>query len=100
MDEGDELGDLGEVAQVGGDPLEGGAAGPPLFVEDAEGLAQRGDRLGRDPGTAEPDRVQSGDAVVTLLEDEWRDILGGRAKAADHRQSADPDPLLHRRVAR
>src|SRR5262249_34009702 len=99
-DESDELIDLGDVTEVGGDPVEGEALGAALLGEDAERLAERGDRLGGDAGAAEPDHVQAGDAVVPLLEDERGDVLGRRAEPAEHRQPADPDALLHRRVPR
>ena len=52
------------------------------------------------PAQPQSDHVQAGHAVLTLLEDERRDVFGRRAHAAQHRQPADPDSLLNRGVAR
>src|SRR6478752_5176301 len=91
-DEADELLDFGNTAQVGLDPVESRALRPPFLVEDAERLTQPGDGLGAEPRAAQADGVQAGDAVVTLLEDERWDVLGGGPKPAQHGQAADPDP--------
>ncbi len=51
------------------------------------------------PDSAEADEVEAGDAVVPLLDHEGRDVLRDRPEPAEHRQAADPDPLLDRAVA-
>ena len=53
----------------------------------------------REPGAAHSDHVEAGDAVLSLLEDERRDVLGCRTHAAEHCQPADPHALLNRSVA-
>src|SRR5271165_3888856 len=98
-DEGDELGDLGNVAKIGLDPFERGREGPALAIEDSEDLAQRVDRLGRETGATDADDVQAGHAVVALLKNEWRDVLGGAASTSEHGQTANSDLLLNRRMA-
>ncbi len=52
------------------------------------------------PDSPQADDVEPGHAVIPLLEHERRDILGGAGHAAEHRQPADPHPLLHGGVAR
>ena len=99
-DEADELHHLGELAKILDDPVDRVVLGPALLVEDPEGLPQGIDGVLREPRASEADDVEAADAVVSLLQDERRDILGGRGQAAEHGESADPHPLLHGRVAR
>src|SRR5271166_828753 len=98
-DEGDELDDLGNVAKIGLDMFERGREGSALAIEDSEGLAQRVDGLGRETGATDADDVQAGHAVVALLKNEWRHVLGGAASPSEHGQTANSDPLLNRRMA-
>ena len=95
----DELDDLGNVAKIGLDLFERGREGSALAIEDSEGLAQRVDGLGRETGATDADDVQAGHAVVALLKNEWRHVLGGAASASEHGQTANSDPLLNRRMA-
>ncbi len=99
-DEGDELHHLGHISKIGFDSLQRGRKRHPLAIEDPERLTERVNGSRREPGTANADEIQPGHAVVALLEDERRDVLGACSEAAQHRQPANPDALLNRRVAR
>ncbi len=97
-DEGEELGDLGNVAEIGLDPVKGGCEGPALLVEDPVSVSKGVDDRDGEPGSSDPHEVEPRDSVVALQQDERRDVLGRRPEAADHRQAANPDPLLNRRM--
>ena len=95
-----EFGDFADRTQLGLDPFERRALNEPLSVEDPERLAQTVDRRRREARAAHPDQVETGDAVLTLLENERGNVLGRRAHSAEHGQPADPHPLLNRRMPR
>ncbi len=69
--------DFGNGAQVVLDPIERGALRASFPEEDPEGLAKGVDGLRAHAGASQSDDIQSGDAVLSLLQDERRDVLGG-----------------------
>lgn len=74
-DELNELDDFGELTEVSLDQLEGARLCPAFFVENSEGLTDRVDRFVRHSRPPEADQVKTRDAVISLRQDERRQIL-------------------------
>src|SRR5260370_9464193 len=73
---------------------QGGRQHQAVAVEDAECFLDRGELRGRKPRPLQADQVDARNAVDSLLDNEWRDILGSGGKPAQGRHTPDSEELM------
>jgi hypothetical protein len=98
--EGEHLLNGVEAAEVALHFRHGGWEDEAFAEEHFEGASDGVDLIARHAGAFHADDVDADDVIDVLLNDERRNVLGGRGIAADHRQSAHADELLHGGVSR